>query len=951
MLSCDLIAQVDAFLSNELSREVALSANRRKVQAEVVSCRKEGEVYCAVLSSGSQLSMFEEVTWVEVKRGSSAQHASLWVTDEKQPYLILSQPISPGTVQLAEADGIQLIEMQKQAVNALKEKSSSTAQILWNCLIGNIDLTGDGQIEVSLDFFNECIGKVESQALAVKKALRSCDTQGFFLIHGPPGTGKTTVITELVRHFVSRGQKVLITSHTNVAVDNVLENLVPFFRPKMSRLGVMAKVSEQLKDLVPAHKDEQFRLSVSKIVGATLSKLSVLVLNKKLAFDEPYFDVVIVDESSMATIPLTLSGVLLGKKFILVGDHKQLPPITKRAMPPACIHKGSCDTKCESLFRLLIEMHPHNSAMLETQFRSHPSIMEFSSKHFYGNRIKSGENCPEKKLVPKELEVEQIEGSADDAPLCYVDMHYDDAPYDNVVEWFPSKSEAGPRHVQPSCLNRYEAAVALKVRHDLIRSGVPADNIWIITPYRLQREIIKKAVHKVYGSLPKEHTDVVDDNFIASTVDSIQGKENDVVIYGLTWVLSEGNENVAKALTDFRRLNVAMTRAKKKLIVIGDLSKLSGQYPYGALDDYLRSNGKVIIAPPIEDEDDFLTIVDGCFSEKQKAINDCLAQKMKEAKMRLRQQLPLTQGLNRFVVRDEDSFDVFKKSGEWEELDQDVKSKCYEYRGRRTVFAAEIKRDSQTRELKIQLIPYKTLDEIKDAKEQEPQRKPAAHEKPISLPILVTQQDFMECGLVNKCLQEDPTLSTREITFKTRLPLNRVASLKAYLEHEKRTNASKPTQKKTQHPAERREQTKACSPENFNNYEVKLGGVYEGVIESAEGDAGVVRIKGFACHVSGVEIGDKIRFRIRAITQNYAEAELEDFLDGKSSSALDLKKRTKPSAKNGKRCLRCFAPLTGRDVELHNGLCMRCSYDKMNEVIAKNNRRSGLYGADRAGTW
>ncbi len=948
MLSCNLVELLDTFLSNELSREVSLSANRRKVVAEIVSCRMEGEVYCASLSSGAELSLFEEITWVEVKRGRSVQHASLWIVDEKHPYLILSQAISPGPVQLSEADGIQLIEMQKQALNTLKEKKTNTARLLRNCIIGSANQPTIEQIDNNFDLFNKEIEKVESQAYAVKRAIKYCDSGGFFLIHGPPGTGKTTVITEIVRHFVSKGQKVLVTSHTNVAVDNVLENLTPFFKSKMTRLGVMTKVSEALKDLVPAHKNEQYRLSTAKVVGATLSKLSVLVLNKKLSFDEPFFDVVIVDESSMATIPLTLSGVLLGKKFILVGDHKQLPPITKCAMPPSCYFKNSCGIKCESLFRLLIELYPENSAMLETQFRSHPSIMEFSSNQFYGGRIQSGEPCLKKKLILKTLENEHINGATDDAPLCYVDMQYDNVSYNDVLEWFPSRNEAGPKHIQPSCLNRYEATVALKIRHDLIRSGVQADKIWIITPYRLQREIIKKAVHKVYGSLPKDHTGTFNENLIASTVDSIQGKENDVVIYDLTWMPSDGYETVAKALTDYRRLNVAMTRAKKKLIIIGDLSKISSQYPFGALEKYLRNKSKVIPAPLIEDDDDFLTIVDGCFNEKQKLLNEELIQKVKNAKRNLRQQLPFISGLNRFIVRDEYSFEIFKKSGEWEELDQEAKSRCYEYRSRKTVFEAEIKRDSQTRELKIKLIPYKVLDELKDTKEQKAKSKPKVSEKPASLPTLVTQQDFIECGLVNKCIQENPQLTTREIAVRTRLSINKVESLKFYLEHEKATNIQKYAQKKPDNKKQYEDLNEPHPPESFDNYEVKLGGVYEGIVESAQGGAGIVRIKGFACHVNEVELGDKVRFRIRAITQTNAETELEEILNKPPLPELNYKKK---ATKNVKRCLRCFTSITDKDIKLHNGLCMRCSYDKMRAAIVKNNRRSGLYGTDRAGTW
>ena len=641
MLSCDLVRQIEAFLSNELKEEISRSSDRRRIQAQIISCQKKDDVYCAFITADPRLSLFEEVTWVEVKRGDLSQYGSLWITDEKKPYLLLNQPISPGSVDFFEADGIQLIEMQKQAVAALKEKRTPISQVLAELLCG----TGDPKscsatrAEEDLCFLDERVGKVESQGQAVKKALQACCNQNFFLIHGPPGTGKTTVITEIVRHLASRGEKVLITSHTNVAVDNVLENLFPFFGHNITRLGLKIKVSNLLKDLVPKSEDESVKLSVSQIVGATLSKLSILVLNKKLSFEAPYFDVVIVDESSMATIPLTLSGVLLGKKFILVGDHKQLPPITKSRMPPSC-YGVNCNEKCESLFRLLIELYPENSSMLETQFRSHPLIVGFSSQTFYGNRIKSAESCSEKKIsLPRILDNEQIKGIVNQNPLCYVNMHYDDMPYDDVVEWFPPRNELLQKKTQSSCLNRYEATVALKIRHDLIRSGVPAEKIWIITPYRLQREIIKRVVRKLSGSLPKNDGDQQDEDIIASTVDSIQGKENDIVIYDLTWVHSGGSGKIAYALADFRRLNVALTRAKKKLIVIGDLYKLSGQYPYGALADYLKNNCNVVLAPLIPDTDDFLTFVEGCFSEKKKAVDHCLAQKMQEAKERLRREL------------------------------------------------------------------------------------------------------------------------------------------------------------------------------------------------------------------------------------------------------------------------------------------------------------------------
>ena len=158
-----------------------------------------------------------------------------------------------------------------------------------------------------------------------------------------------------------------------------------------------------------------------------------------------------------------------------------------------------------------------------------------------------------------------IQGVTSQNPLCYINMNYDNMPYDYPVEWFPPRDFSQEKQASPSCFNRYEATIALKARHDLIKSGVAPENIWIITPYRLQREIIKRAVRKIYGLGAKDAIVSISENVTASTVDSIQGKENDVIIYVLTWTPRFGREHqIHAALCDYRRLNVAMTRAKKE---------------------------------------------------------------------------------------------------------------------------------------------------------------------------------------------------------------------------------------------------------------------------------------------------------------------------------------------------------------------------------------------------
>jgi len=947
--------QADLFLSNELAKEFSFAARRRRIGAQVTGCVRREDFYYAILLPDSQLSYFEEVTWVEIRGENFSQYGSLWLADEKNPYLLLGQPIAVGRVQVIEADGIKLLEMQRQAFSALKAGATSHSQKIMNIITNQESLHTIGSKCDQVSFHDRRVEEVESQSLAVKKALQSCGEKGFFLIHGPPGTGKTTVITEIVRQLVGKGQKVLITSHTNVAVDNVLENLFPYFATRMVRLGTKIKVTSSLKSLVPKTQDELIKLSLSQVVGATLSKLSVLVLNQKLSFDVPYFDVVIIDESSMATIPLTLCGVLLAKSFILVGDHKQLPPIAKTVMPPSCSSAQNCGRNCESLFKLLITLYPDSSTMLELQFRSHPAIMGFSSKQFYDNRIQSSKSCYEKKLdLPKDVEHGQVKGLINQNPVCYVAMNYEDRPYDKPVEWFPSRDESGQRSVQPSCFNRYEAAVALKVRHELIRAGVPAESIWIITPYRLQREIIRRAIRKIYGSLAKDAVLSIYENLTASTVDSIQGKENDVVIYVLTWTPSGGRESqVHIALKDYRRLNVAMTRAKKKLIIIGDIGKLSYQYPYGPLEKYMNTNGVVVSAPLLRDNDDFLTVVDRCYDEKRKVMNHALVQEAKEAKKRLQQDIFLPISYQKFAITDDQSFDSLRASGEWEDLSPPDKLKCYEFRKRGLPYEIEINYEQETKEKSINVIPKaRTYGMVSNISRREPPSHISHADRSKNLPTLISFQDFRECGAVCNYLREHLNANDNEVAKNTRLPLDRVSSLRAYLKLDGTLKRQVSTSNVIAPSA--RETVRVCPVHVNETYDVTIGE------RGRFGDC-IARINGFVCFVPNATEGERVTVMVQKIHGDYAEAVIVRRIIEPSVPAVNpliarvqSKTNTNRMADDeaGKqRCPSCGEKVTRKEIETHDGFCMQCWLKELQKQAGQAERRSGIYGADRAGTW
>lgn len=690
-LTCDLLNELNKFLTKEMEEERRHMFFSKPVSAYAIKSIRKDDLYYTLLKPSEELSKFDDGTWVRVTVGGYSQYGSLWFTEDERPYLLTGEPVSDNVLQIVEADGLQLLEMQKQAFSTLLNGTSTHVRKMREILFNNYREEGSSSFH-EISFYDSRVARNQSQKKSVERALAACNNNSFFLIHGPPGTGKTTVITEIVRHLIDLDRKVLVTSHTNVAVNNVMENLansMPSLRFQMVRLGPRAKVSKVLKDLVPTHEDELIKLVLSRIVGATLSKLSILVLNNKLSFDNQFFDTVIIDESSMATIPLTLAGILQGKSFILVGDHKQLPPITKTNYPETCPEHWKCGKLCESLFRLLIEAYPEKSQILDLQFRSHPYIVGFSQKHIYNGRIRSADECFAKKIELQHIDREQIPGTINSNPICYVNMCFERNP----VEWFPKGYENGKRRKIPSCFNELEATVAIKIRHDLIKAGVHPEKIWIITPFRLQREIIRKAIRKIYGSVPEDTVISIYENLVASTVDAIQGKENDVIIYSLTWVPSETRiRNLHPALRDERRLNVALTRARKKLIIIGQLdwisvARSSGQNIYGMLENYMESYNAEVVAPDISDDDDFLKVVRFCFKRKKnEAMQEIFIKDVRSAVRRIRRDIGLFHRPTTWLIKNENDFQEFTESELWDELTYVSKQKIYDLRIRGKIF-------------------------------------------------------------------------------------------------------------------------------------------------------------------------------------------------------------------------------------------------------------------------
>lgn len=483
------------------------------------------------------------------------------------------------TFRVRRADELLLVQMQMEALKWFELEPNSQCRMLNQIFLYKCPLSPINPIHITL--FDQELNK--AQKSAIENCLSLTPNTPFFLIHGPPGTGKTRTISEIAAQIVNKGKKVLITSHTNIAVDNALEAILKkhkHLKNKIIRYGHIGKVIPGIRDLL--HKDKKeniqnsslkFELSNYNIVGATLAKLSMMVFLGKLKWSDPIFDWVIVDESSMLTVPQILIGLMLGTKFILVGDHKQLPPIIKVDV--------SEEVKT-SLFEKLITDYKEFSIMLDTQYRSNEKIANWPSSFIYGGKIvthKSVKNIKiHMKLIPRDEFFEIIDANE---PVIWVDTKV------------RSQAKSYKYGSGYSFCNKYEAALTIKTILTLFKSCSQErveKNIAIICPYRLQADLIRQCFLKTH----KEKIDILDldNNLNARTVDSFQGREKDIVIFNIT------HTKPHIALADYRRLNVAITRARKKLIIIGSSEVCTLELPhFYDFYNYILMNCKKIDAP------------------------------------------------------------------------------------------------------------------------------------------------------------------------------------------------------------------------------------------------------------------------------------------------------------------------------------------------------------------
>ncbi len=441
---------------------------------------------------------------------------------------------------------------------------------------------------------NSSILQNQSQLQAV---IRAVAVRDFFMIQGPPGTGKTTVIKELIWQQLQSNPsaKILVVSQANVAVDNVLQGLpdIGIAADHIVRCGQQDKMSERVQEFSLEHRIDDYHnklysspceenlqgyrelwrrllernkennligediLNVYPIIGATCVGLA----QKHFGLDRMEFDLVIIDEAGKALPGELLLPINRAHKIIMIGDHKQLPPV----IDPTLLDQNGIDLSDvieeeipvffdRSLFRILFESCPEtNRCMLDTQFRMPPMIGQLVSRLFYGGSLVTGDTCSQKKPL------------FFNKNLVFINM---DEEQDYHEHKDPNE-RSGP-------YNPYEITATIFLLQEL-RKHYQQERIVVITPYKRQMGLLRKAVKNTNLSC-------VDVN----TIDAFQGDESDIVIYCMT-----RSQRRTRYFSDYARLNVAFSRTKNMLIIIGALKYLKSYPKDHALHmiaEYLQEN-------------------------------------------------------------------------------------------------------------------------------------------------------------------------------------------------------------------------------------------------------------------------------------------------------------------------------------------------------------------------
>ncbi|WP_207492618.1 AAA domain-containing protein [Aridibaculum aurantiacum] len=480
-------------------------------------------------------------------------------------------------------------EMEQALIYAPVKAQQKDANKLVEILVGERQPSYNDE---AFTYDNRSLNAVQN--LAVQKILSANELA---IVHGPPGTGKTTTLVQAIKALVEKDkQQILVVAPSNAAVDLLTEKLNDTGL-NVVRVGNPARVNEKQLSLTldskmaahPQHKEikrlkkqareyrdmahkykrsfgpaereqrkalfnEARNLSIeverteqyigkdvldrAQVITATLVGANHYTVRQR------HYKTVVIDEAGQALEPACWIPILKSDKLVMAGDHCQLPPTIKS-------NEAAKGGLAITLMEKLVQLHPGCVTLLQEQYRMHKTIMQFSSREFYNDQLQAHHTVAEKRLLQ------------DDQPLVFVDTA--GTGYEEKIEG-------------SGISNPEEAALLTRHLAQYISELPPTApvnetiSVGVISPYRHQVEVLKElvAAHPVL----KAHAAAITVN----TIDSFQGQERDVIYISLA---RSNSESSIGFLSEIRRMNVAMTRARNKLVIIGDSATIS-QFPFYA---------------------------------------------------------------------------------------------------------------------------------------------------------------------------------------------------------------------------------------------------------------------------------------------------------------------------------------------------------------------------------
>lgn len=505
----------------------------------------------------------------------------------------------PGAAALTELHGVNSLGVQLyfdetsyrtmfEALSDVLRAKGNRLTELRDILIGKVSPHTRDIFPVRFPWLNP------TQEEAVNKVLRAKDVT---VVHGPPGTGKTTTLVEAIYETLHREHQVLVCAQSNAAVDWISEKLVDRGVPVL-RIGNPARVNDKMLSFTyerqfenhPSYselwairksiresgkrknslsirqlKDRATELEIlineslfaqARVVASTLVSSNHRILMGRR------FPTLFIDEAAQALEPACWIAIRKADRVVFAGDHQQLPPTIK-------CYEAARQGLSTTLLEKIVATKPAVVSLLKIQYRMNETIMGFPSEWFYGSMLEAAPEVRNRGILDY------------DTPMVWIDTSDRDFHEEFV----------GENHGR---INKPEAELLLSELKEYIRrisiSRILDEriDIGIISPYKAQVQYLRRKVRSSNFLRPLRHLITV------HTVDGFQGQERDVIFISLVRANEDGQIGF---LNDLRRMNVAITRARMKLVVLGDASTLGKHTFYRKLIGYIREKGKIIDTP------------------------------------------------------------------------------------------------------------------------------------------------------------------------------------------------------------------------------------------------------------------------------------------------------------------------------------------------------------------